>query len=164
MKTINLLNIHEIYKRITDVTLVCKVDTQIQKVIFAFVCFVELRKQHFLCVFIWNISDHECGSNVKPYYKWKNPTSLSYYLVCREKLIYQEIERALLDFFEIQTISQRNRSITRRVHGTCCWWRRVTFRDWFWWFLAAGNFVGYYVPRLRAWIVKLDGQSCVLNY
>src|SRR4051812_5210990 len=72
------------------------------------------------------------------------------------------INRTLLDFFEIHTISQGNCPIPRRVHGTRYWWRRITFHGWFWWFFTAGDFVSYYVPRLCAWIMEFDGQNCSL--
>lgn len=55
----------EIDESIANVALILEVDGQVKKVITSLDNLINRRKQHLLCVLVWNVLDHQSGAFVQ---------------------------------------------------------------------------------------------------
>ena len=64
IKVLDKLGGDEVDERVTYIAAVNVVDWQVEEVELLAVVFIQLLDQHFLCVLVWDVFDHQCGPSV----------------------------------------------------------------------------------------------------
>lgn len=56
--------VNKIYEGVAYIAFVFEIDWKVKKVILVLVILIDLLEQHFLCVLVWNVFDHDSRSTI----------------------------------------------------------------------------------------------------